>query len=174
MTDKPTPADPARYEVVVNRNVHGRVMRIRVRESRVCGGALPLVDPQGEDEVSRLIALARAEDDTDPHDDALPSDRGFIRAALRDLGIPILGEEEDAPPPAAPATLPMEAALVPTRPDAVGELIAAAGIAAGLIEMTIPAHIYDFDNGDVQPADCPYALCLARLRAAIAAVAAGR
>jgi hypothetical protein len=112
MTETQTPADPSAYRVEIDRNEHGEVDAVRVVD--VARGTT-LYDATDDTEIGRFMALGRDEDGSPP-DDYLPTDRGFILAALRDLGIPIQGEEEDAPPPAAPAMLPMEAALVPTRP----------------------------------------------------------
>lgn len=87
-----TPADPSACKVTVARDTSGAVACI--------GIILPPDRPMGateywgEDEVSRLIRLAREEEGSDPHSDRLPSDRAFICAALRDLGIPIQGEDD--------------------------------------------------------------------------------
>lgn len=88
-----TPADPSACKVTVARDTSGAVACIGI----ILPPDRPMVATEywGEDEVSRLIRLAREEEDSDPHSDRLPSDRAFICAALRDLGIPILGEQDD-------------------------------------------------------------------------------
>ncbi len=90
MTENLTPADPAAYRVQIARNAHGVGDGITIRDA---GGEL-LADYE-DDKFTRLIALARDEEHHDPDDETLPSDRAFILAALRDMGIPILGEDDD-------------------------------------------------------------------------------
>jgi hypothetical protein len=84
------PADPSAYRVKIARNAHGVADGITILDA---GGGV-LLDSE-DDVFARLIAKAREEDGADPHDDKLPSDRAFILAALRDLGIPIQGEDDE-------------------------------------------------------------------------------
>jgi hypothetical protein len=90
MTETQTPADPSAYRVKIARNAHGVADGITILDA---GGGV-LLDSE-DDVFARLIAKAREEDGADPHDDKLPSDRAFILAALRDLGIPIQGEDDE-------------------------------------------------------------------------------
>ncbi len=85
-----TPADPLAYLTVCTRDESGAVDGIVITGRN--GAELVRVD--GE-QASDLIRLAREEEGTDPYSDTLPTQRAFAMAALRDLGIPILGEQDD-------------------------------------------------------------------------------
>lgn len=91
MTTSQTPADPSACKVGVARHTSGEIAVITIFFPP--GRAMGATEYWGEEEVSRLIALARDEERGEPG--AMPSDRALILAALRDLGIPIQGEEED-------------------------------------------------------------------------------
>lgn len=88
MTTNQTPADPSAYRTVCWRNVSGIVDHIAIHGPD--GAALVVVE---DDDAERLISLAMDEERGEPG--MLPSQRAFAAAALRDLGIPILGEEDD-------------------------------------------------------------------------------
>jgi hypothetical protein len=75
---------PSTYSVQIDRNELGAVDAIRVID--VAHGTT-FYDAIDDDEIARLISLARDEDGSDPHDAKLPSDDAFIAAALRDMGL---------------------------------------------------------------------------------------
>lgn len=93
MTSNQTPADPSAYRVTLTRNGHGTLTHIEV--FRPGSAPKPEFWTYHPEDVDRLLALAREEEDSDPHSDRLPSDRAIICAVLRAQGIPILGEQEE-------------------------------------------------------------------------------
>lgn len=98
------PVDPAACRVVLTRHPNGALACIAIIMPP--SDALAAREVWDEDEIARLIALARDEAGADPHDDRLPPDDALIRAALRDLGIPIQGEEDETmTEPPFPATV---------------------------------------------------------------------
>jgi hypothetical protein len=93
------PNDPAAYRLHDHRvpDAAGRLVSISLieRDVETGGDADTVATWTDGNDLDHLIALARDEERSDPHSDKLPSDRAFILAALRDLGIPIQEEEDD-------------------------------------------------------------------------------
>lgn len=88
MTDIQTPADPSAYLTICARGDSGAVDCVTVTGP----DGVPLVIATDED-ATRLLRLAADEEHGEPG--GMPSQRAIATAALRDLGIPILGEQDE-------------------------------------------------------------------------------
>ena len=95
-----TPADPSAYRVHYQRtpdDAHGILTSISIVERGTeAGDDDLLVSYYGDDDLDRLISLAREVEGADPYSSHLPSDRALVVAALRELAIPVIDDDPDA------------------------------------------------------------------------------
>lgn len=80
-----TLSQPDFYSVEYQRDRSGRLVALAVLP-RDSGPVVAIYD-EDDDQLDRILRLARQEERSDPHSDKLPSDRAIIMAALRDLDL---------------------------------------------------------------------------------------